>query len=48
MKLTTRELKLFITFLQVKEMYRYIDPTLWQPWMEDTLQKLTDELAPHE
>ena len=48
MRLTDRELKLFLGALKAKRMYRGMDIPLgakvWEPWMEDTIRKIEDEL----
>jgi len=48
MKLTDRELKLFLGTLKAKRMYRGTKvpcgATVWEPWMEDTIRKIEDEL----
>jgi len=48
MKLTDRELKLFLGTLKAKRMYRGMNiplgATVWKPWMEDTIRKIEDEL----
>ena len=48
MKLTDREITLLLGYLKARRMYRGCKPALgaevWQPWMEGTIQKLTDEL----
>lgn len=48
MRLTDKEITLFLGYLKAKRMYRGCKPALgaevWQPWMEGTIQKLTDEL----
>ena len=46
MKLTQRELQLIRGTLIVRQMY-YRDPNVWQPWMHSLLQKIEDELEPH-
>ena len=52
MKLTTNELKLFRQYLLAKRAYRSTEipfgAKVWEPWMDGTLSKLTDELYPCE
>lgn len=48
MTLNEHELRLFIGYLRQRRMYKPTQPvlgyTVWEPWMEDTLDKLTNEL----
>jgi hypothetical protein len=48
MKLTTKELEYVKNVLLAKRSYRYTSipclATVWEPWMETFLQKITDEL----
>ena len=52
MKLTTNELKLFRDFILARKSFAAAEvslgPNVWEPWMESTLDKLTDELYPQE
>jgi hypothetical protein len=52
MRLTEKELKLFRNNLLAKRAYRNTEvpfgDCIWEPWMEGTLAKLTDELYPQE
>ena len=52
MKLTTNELELFRNFLLSRRALRDTDlpgaAILWEPWMQGSLDKLTDELYPQE
>ena len=52
MRLTKNELKMFRNILLARRAYRDSDIPLgariWEPWMEGTLTKLTDELYPQE
>ena len=52
MKLNTNELKLFREVLLARRSLADTDlpgkSLLWQPWMEGTLSKVTDELYPVE
>lgn len=47
MKLTTKELLLIRGVLRVRQMY-YRNAQVWQPWMASFLQKIEDELEPHQ
>ena len=46
MTLNEHELRLFIGYLRQRQMYKPTQPalgyTVWEPWMEDTLDKLTE------
>lgn len=48
MRLTEREMKLFLGYLKQRRMYRPttipLGASVWEPWMDTTIQKLTDEL----
>ena len=46
MRLSQRELFLIRGFLKVRKMY-YRNPDVWEPWMAGFLQKIEDELEPH-
>ena len=52
MRLTEKELKMFRNTLLARRIYRDTEVPLgariWEPWMEGTLSKLTDELYPQE
>ena len=52
MRLTTNELKLFRGVLLSRRAFRDTDIPLgarvWEEWMQDTLDKVTDELYPQE
>lgn len=52
MKLTPTELKFIQSTLLSKRQYRYTSvpclATVWEPWMETFLKKITDELEVHE
>lgn len=52
MKLTTNELKLFRNVILARKSFATTEVSLganvWEPWMESTLAKLTDELYPQE
>jgi len=51
MRLTKRELILIRNNLLSKRAFRYSPPPadkIWESWMEGFLQKIEDELAPHE
>jgi len=52
MRLTEKELKMFRNILLARRAYRDTEVPLgariWEPWMEGTLAKLTDELYPQE
>ena len=48
MRLTNKELRLIKGVLETKRMYRNTSvpckATVWEPWMESFLKKVTDEL----
>jgi hypothetical protein len=50
MKLTDTEIKLFLSYLENRKRYKPCGQVLgypmWQDWMDDTIQKLNDELNP--
>lgn len=46
MKLTLKELQLIRGYLIVRQMY-HRNSDVWQPWMQSLLQKIEDELEPH-
>ena len=51
MRLTTNELKLFREVLLARKSYYSTvsqNATVWEEWMQGTLDKLTDELYPQE
>ena len=51
MRLSEKELKFFRNILVHRSSYRGVEclgNRSWEPWMEATLQKLTDELYPQE
>lgn len=50
MRLTEKELILFRNNLLATRSLRHADTStlLWEPWMEHTLRKITDELYPQE
>jgi len=52
MRLTDREIECFLGHLKAKRLYRNTPipcgAKVWEPWMDTTIQKLTDELdTPH-